>query len=144
MSSGPTISQDTLIKVPFFDVDSMNVAWHGHYLKYFEIARCNLLDSLGYNYQTMKETGFMFPIVEVNIKYLQPLIFNQEICVRAILSEWEFRLKISYEVYDHATTTLLTKAYTVQAAVDPQTKLLRIGCPDMLLEKVKSRLGDLE
>jgi len=30
--------------VPFFDVDSMNIVWHGHYVKYFELARCQLLE----------------------------------------------------------------------------------------------------
>ena len=32
------------IEIPFHDVDMMEVAWHGHYVKYFEIARCALLD----------------------------------------------------------------------------------------------------
>ena len=27
------------LKVPFHDVDTMQVVWHGHYLKYFEQAR---------------------------------------------------------------------------------------------------------
>ena len=30
---------DVIIEVPFHDVDTMNVVWHGHYLKYFEIPR---------------------------------------------------------------------------------------------------------
>ena len=37
---------DVMIEVPFHDVDTMNVVWHGHYLKYFEIARCKLLDQI--------------------------------------------------------------------------------------------------
>ena len=37
--------------VPFFDVDMMEVVWHGHYVKYFEEARCALLDKLGHNYR---------------------------------------------------------------------------------------------
>ena len=31
------------IEVPFFDLDPMNVVWHGNYVKYTEIARCKLL-----------------------------------------------------------------------------------------------------
>jgi len=27
---------DVIIEIPFHDVDTMNVVWHGHYLKYFE------------------------------------------------------------------------------------------------------------
>ena len=59
------LSVDTAITVPFFDVDSMNIVWHGHYCKYLEVARCNLLDKLGYNYTDMKNSGFMFPIVDM-------------------------------------------------------------------------------
>jgi acyl-CoA thioester hydrolase len=32
------------LEIPFHDVDMMQVVWHGHYAKYFEIARCALLE----------------------------------------------------------------------------------------------------
>ncbi len=131
------LSVDTAITVPFFDVDSMDIVWHGHYCKYLEVARCNLLDKLGYNYADMKKSGFMFPIVDMQIQYLQPLVFEQQIIVKASLVEWEYRLKIHYRICDAATGATLSKAYTVQAAVDAQTKMLRIGSPDALLDKVK-------
>lgn len=131
------LSVDTALSVPFFDVDSMDIVWHGHYCKYLEVARCNLLDQLGYNYVDMKKSGFMFPIVDMQIQYLQPLVFEQQIIVTASLVEWEYRLKIYYRICDAVTGAALSKAYTVQAAVDAHTKLLRIGCPDVLLDKVK-------
>lgn len=138
------LSVDTAITVPFFDVDSMNIVWHGHYCKYLEVARCNLLDKLGYNYTDMKASGFMFPIVDMQIKYIQPLVFEQQLVVTASLIEWEYRLKIHYVIRDALTGTVLSKAHTVQAAVDAQTKLLRIGCPDPLLEKVKLLLVECQ
>ena len=138
------LSVDTAITVPFFDVDSMNIVWHGHYCKYLELARCNLLDKLGYNYTDMKASGFMFPIVDMQIKYIQPLVFEQQLVVTASLIEWEYRLKIHYVIRDTLTGAVLSKAHTVQAAVDAQTKLLRIGCPDQLLEKVKLLLVECQ
>jgi acyl-CoA thioester hydrolase len=134
------VSVETTITVPFFDVDSMHIVWHGHYCKYLEVARCNLLDKIGYNYTDMKNSGFMFPIVDMQIQYLQPLVFEQQVVVRASLIEWEYRLKIHYTIRDQASGALLSKAHTVQAAVDA-TKLLRIGCPDSLLERVKPFLA---
>lgn len=131
------LSVDTSITVPFFDVDSMNIVWHGHYCKYLEVARCNLLDKLGYNYTDMKNSGFMFPIVDMQIKYIQPLVFEQQVIVTASLVEWEYRLKIHYMIRDALSGAVLSKAHTVQAAVDANTKMLRIGCPDQLIEKVK-------
>jgi acyl-CoA thioester hydrolase len=44
MRSPGVLHVDTEILVPFFDVDSMNVVWHGHYVKYLEVARCALLE----------------------------------------------------------------------------------------------------
>lgn len=35
------------LEIPFHDVDMMAVVWHGHYAKYFEIARCALLEKIG-------------------------------------------------------------------------------------------------
>lgn len=138
------LSVDTAITVPFFDVDSMNIVWHGHYCKYLELARCNLLDKLGYSYTDMKASGFMFPIVDMQIKYIQPLVFEQQLVVTASLIEWEYRLKIHYVIRDTLTGAVLSKAHTVQAAVDAQTRLLRIGCPDQLLEKVKLLLVECQ
>lgn len=135
------LSVDSSITVPFFDVDSMNIVWHGHYCKYLEIARCALLDKLDYNYTDMKQSGFMFPIVDMQIKYLQPLVFEQQLAVTASLVEWEYRLKIHYVIRDAASGAILTKAHTVQAAVDAHTKSLLIGCPAPLAEKVKQLLA---
>lgn len=134
------LSVHTSMTVPFFDVDSMNIVWHGHYCKYLEVARCNLLDKLGYNYTDMKNSGFMFPIVDMQIKYIQPLVFEQQVVVTASLVEWEYRLKIHYVICDAQSGAVLSKAHTVQAAVDANTHLLRIGCPDPLIEKVKRLL----
>lgn len=39
---------DTIIKVEFYDLDPMDVVWHGNYVKYLEVARCDMLSKLGY------------------------------------------------------------------------------------------------
>ena len=39
----PKLEAAIEVEVPFHDVDAMTVAWHGHYLKYFELARTQLL-----------------------------------------------------------------------------------------------------
>lgn len=134
------ISCETLITVPFFDVDSMNIVWHGHYCKYLELARCNLLDKIGYNYTDMKNSGFMFPIVDMQIKYVQPLVFEQKIRIVSTLVEWECRLKIDYKIVDANTNQVLTKASTIQAAVNATTKALQFVCPDILIQQVNQCL----
>lgn len=136
-----TISEDYLLTVPFFDVDSMNIVWHGHYCKYLELARCKLLDKIGYNYRAMAESGFSFPIVDMHIKYIQPLVFEQQLVITASLVEWQYRLKIAYLIRAADTGEKLTKAYTVQAAVDQQTRQLHLACPAILINKVNQLLA---
>lgn len=134
LASAPGV--DTRLKVPFFDVDSMNIVWHGHYCKYLEIARCNLLDRIGYNYLAMADSGYAFPIVDMQIKYIQPLRFEQELVVRASLVEWQHRLKIGYQINDAHSGAKLTTAYTIQAAVAARTGELQLECPAILQQQV--------
>jgi len=136
-----TISEDYLLTVPFFDVDSMNIVWHGHYCKYLELARCKLLDKIGYNYRDMAASGFSFPIIDMQIKYVKPLVFEQSLVITASLIEWQYRLKIAYLIRDADTGEKLTRAHTIQAAVDIQTRQMRLECPKMLMTKVNQLLG---
>lgn len=128
------------LDIAFFDVDSCDVVWHGNYVKYLEIARCKLLDRIGYNYRDMRESGYFFPIVDLHIKYVKPLLFQQKISVTATLKEWEYRLKISYLIRDTQTQVKLTKATTIQAAVDMSKQELMLECPAILVQKVQQAL----
>jgi len=139
-----SLSTRYTLDVPFFDVDSMNIVWHGHYAKYFELARCQLLDDIGFNYQTMASEGYLFPIVDMQIRYIASLNFNQRVDVVATLAEWEYRLKINYQVFDHNSQQLLNKGYTTQVAVDAVTQKMLIGSPTVLVEKIERVLADNE
>ena len=51
----PDLSHEIEVVPPFFDIDSMDIVWHGHYVKYLELARCALLEKFGYGYQRSEE-----------------------------------------------------------------------------------------
>lgn len=125
---------DVIVDVPFHDVDTMNVVWHGHYLKYFEIARCKLLDQFHYNYKQMLASGYAWPVIESHVRYVQGIEFEQKIRVRAILKEWENRLKIEYQIFDATTAKRLTKGYTSQVAVHIETREMCFQSPQVLLD----------
>ena len=97
------IEAEVEIVIPFHDVDVMGIVWHGHYVKYLEIARCALLDKIDYNYPQMKASGYAWPVIDMRIRYPRPLLFQQIVRVRAKLEEWENRLKIRYLIEDAAS-----------------------------------------
>lgn len=140
MRSKGVIHEDTEILVPFFDVDTMHVVWHGHYVKYLEVARCALLDKLGHNYTHMLDSGYAWPVIDLQLRYVRGAVFGQRINVRASLVEWENRLKIDYLITDIATGERLTRASTVQVAVDVNTREMQLACPMVFVEAVKRAL----
>ncbi|PCJ71639.1 MAG: 4-hydroxybenzoyl-CoA thioesterase [Rhodobiaceae bacterium] len=127
---------EAIVQVPFHDVDLMAVAWHGHYLKYFEIARGALLDKFSYNYQEMKDSGYAWPVIDVHLRYIKPARLGQKLRVLAKLVEYDLRLKIAYEIRDEATGGRLTKGHTIMVPVDIETGELYLGTPAVLCEKL--------
>ncbi len=133
-------SVSTELTVPFFDVDSMHIVWHGHYVKYLEIARCALLDRLDYGYLVMREHGHAWPVVQLAIKYVKPATFGNLIRVDAHLVEWESCLKINYNIYDTASGTRLTRASTTQVAVAIASGEMQFQTPPCWQARVHSVL----
>lgn len=130
------VSEKIIIRVPFYDVDMMRVVWHGNYIKYFEQARCKLLDKIQYNYLEMEASGYMWPIVDCRVKFVKPAVFNADIEVVATIVEYENRLKIEYVIYDVISRQRLTKGYTVQVAVSIDTGEMCYVTPAALQEKL--------
>ncbi len=132
-----TISSESKVRVEFYDVDSMDVVYHANYVKYLEVARCDLLDKIGYGYNQMRATNYVFPVTTLNVKYIRSLKFEQTATVRATLVEWENRIKIKYEILD-PDGALVTKAETTQMAVKvPQTEACFV-CPKELTDRVEA------
>ncbi|QDE40387.1 acyl-CoA thioesterase [Luteibacter pinisoli] len=141
MRSKGVLAAEIDVLVPFFDVDSLEIVWHGHYVKYLEIARCALLDDLGHNYVRMKATGFAWPIIDLQLRYARAARFGQALRVRAELVEWENRLKIHYTVSDAATGERLTRASTIQVAVRVADGEMQLVSPAVFLADVERRLA---
>ena len=135
-SSHPFPSGEVIVEIPFHDVDSALVAWHGHYAKYFELARCALLDSLDYNYLQMNASGYFWPVIDMRLRYVGPARFQQRLRVVATLMEWENRLRINYLISDLETGKRLTKGYTVQVAVAIDSGEMQLASPPVLLQKL--------
>ena len=127
--------------VPFFDVDMMEVVWHGHYVKYFEEARCALLDTLGHNYRQMRDAGYAWPIIDLQVRYIRGAQFGQRIRVRADLVEWENRLKINYLITDVESGERMTRGSSVQVAVEIATREMLLASPRVFVEAVERVLA---
>ncbi|WP_313109821.1 acyl-CoA thioesterase [Stutzerimonas nitrititolerans] len=141
MRKSGVLQAEVEVLVPFFDVDSMDVVWHGHYIKYFEVARCALLDRIGHNYQQMRDAGYAWPVIDVQLRYMRGARFNQRILVRADLVEWENRLKINYLITDAETGERMTRGSSVQVAVEMASREMQLASPTVFVEAVERALA---
>lgn len=126
--------------IEFYDVDSMQVAWHGNYVKFMEVARCALLKKIKYDYFEMEKSGYAWPVVDLHIKYMRPMIFMQRIRCEVTLVEFEIGMKLSYKFFDAQTGALMTKAESTQMAVDMKTRESLFGSPKCFVELVRAAL----
>lgn len=76
-----------------------------------------MMDKIEYNYHEMKDSGYMWPIIDTRVKYIKAIPFNHQIKVSAKLTEWENRLRVDYEIHDANTGARMTRAHTMQVAV---------------------------
>lgn len=132
----PELTAEVRIQPAFHDLDPMDIVWHGNYVRYLEHARTALLQQLDYDYPQMKASGYAWPIVDLKVKYIRPAGYLQELVARAEIVEWENRLKIDYLIRDAASGTRLTRASTIQVAVEIATRELQFVCPPILWRKL--------
>ena len=134
-------SETTEFKVAFFDLDPMNVVWHGNYVKYMEIGRCALLDKIGYNYTEMVKSGYAFPVTDIKVRYIKPLYFGEHAKIVSHLVEYENMIKIKYEIFNEKGE-LTTKAESTQMALNIQKMEAEFSCPEVFVNKVKAIISN--
>lgn len=131
------ISAETLIEVPFYDLDPMNVVWHGNYIKYLEVARCDLLAKIGYTYDNMKADGFAYPVATMDLKFIKPSVFSQKLKIKTTIEDVEPALNIKYEIFDAETNEKIFKAKSMQICVDTKTRESIYSAPENFLKKLR-------
>ena len=115
------ITTEVKIVADFISCDPMGVVWNGKYFDFFEIGRRELFRSVGLSYKTMSDEGFMLPLVRNKIKYIRPMRFEDEATLSLNVVEYEYLLRIKYEIRG-MDGTLLTKGESEQMATDLEGK----------------------
>ncbi len=129
---------ETFIDVQFFDLDPMNVVWHGNYVKYLETARCDLLTKVGYTYDDMKNDGYAYPVAKMDLKFIQPATFMQKLKVVSTIVDIEPALNIKYEIFDVQTGEKIFIAKSMQICVDIKTRKSVYVAPKRFVERLKN------
>jgi acyl-CoA thioester hydrolase len=124
------------LEVPFHDVDPMRIVWHGHYYKYFEVARTKLLRSIGLDAGSVIGEQYKLIVTESRCRYVLPLVYADRFRVNAWFRDTSTRLCIDYEIAKLDSGQRATRGRTVLATLDLGGRLL-MKTPQPILDRIR-------
>ena len=128
------LSASVEVRVRYGETDKMGIVYHANYLTWFEIARIELLDSIGCPYKSLEENGFFLPVLSCQVTFRRPAHFDDLLRVVVIIDESSsVRIKADYEVL--RDDVLLATGKTTHAFVSGEGKVVRP--PRSFLERTK-------
>ncbi|WP_205750748.1 thioesterase family protein [Brevundimonas sp. M20] len=137
-----TIVSASASAVPqFFDLDPMNIVWHGNYPRFLELGRVAVMERIGYSYEEMVESGFAWPIIDLRMRYIRPMRLNQPVKITAGIVEWESILRITYLVQNEATGERVMRASSSQVALRINTQEMLWVTPPVLRARLEPFLS---
>lgn len=77
----------TTIVVRFGDLDPYDHVNHARYFTYFESARIELLEDMGYGMDVMKRQGFQIVLVEVTARFHKPAVLHDRLSIETAVLE---------------------------------------------------------
>jgi acyl-CoA thioester hydrolase len=126
------------LDVAFHDVDALHVVWHGHYYKFFELARTALFRTCKLDVPDMIALHYKFVVIESKCRHSFPLRYGDRFRVSAWFKDIEYRLHIAFEVENLTAGRRAAIGHTMLATLDPAGNLL-IGTPRSILERLEPR-----
>ena len=91
----------TTIRVKYADTDQMGYVYYGRYLEYLEVARTEVIRSLGLTYHELEtKYNVALPVMDVHIKYLMPGRYDDMLELKTVIREKPgVRIKFFTEIF---------------------------------------------
>ena len=119
------------LTVPFHDLDPMHIVWHGHYLKYFDVARFALFDKCGIDlYEYSKETNILFPVIKTSTKHVIALRDRDQLVCKATVIEARIKIVLDFEIRRVGKKEICAKGRSDQVAVRFPEMEMMLEIPD--------------
>ena len=115
-----------VVRVRYADTDQMGMAYHGNYLRWFEVGRTEMLRALGMSYREVEEAGIRMPVLEARCRYLKPARYDDELVIETVLAHLgRAAMRFEYRVVRQAGGELLARGMTEHCFLDPAGRPVR-------------------
>tara|TARA_A100001011_G_scaffold51814_1_gene49886 strand:+ start:117 stop:521 length:405 start_codon:yes stop_codon:yes gene_type:complete len=124
------------IKVRYCETDQMGIVHHSSYINYFEHSRIQWIKKNGFSYKELELSGLILPVSKLNVTYLSPAFFDDELTIETELMEVPSS-KLIFDYLVFRNNIVITKAQTILAFVNKVSKK-PMKCPKEIYNKVSS------
>lgn len=133
----------------YSETDQMGIVYYGRYMEYFEVARTEMIRSLGFPYARLEGRGIMLPVVSAQARYHDSLVYDEPFVVEVAVFEWpDVRLRTWYRVLreeaelDPSTPPAASPVTTgfVELCFMDAASRRPVRAPDFFLEAMRNAL----
>ena len=124
-------------KVQYYETDAMGIAHHSNYIRWFEEARTDYLEQIGYSYKRLEEEGIISPVLEIEAKYKSSVHYGDFVDIEVKLTSFNgVKFYFSYTIKDVKTGEICTTGTSGHCLLDRQNRPVR-------LKKINPKLYEL-
>ena len=109
----------THITVRYAETDMMGIVHHSRYYPWFEVARTEFINKIGYSYSQLEEMGLLLPLTETHCKYMYGLRYEDEVEITCRIEKLGVaRVEFVYEVFKCPEMKKMSEGRTIHGMVD--------------------------
>ncbi|RYY16709.1 MAG: acyl-CoA thioesterase [Cytophagaceae bacterium] len=139
-----TLVARTEVPVRFNEVDSLGIAWHGHYVRYFEDGREAFGAAHGLGYLDVYRAGLVTPIVQLTCDYKRPLAYGDSVRIETtFVDSPAARIHFTYRLYHAGSGELVAEGETTQVFLALDSRALLLNVPPFFEDWKQRRLPAL-
>ncbi len=125
----------TTVRVRYADTDQMKIVYHGKYLEYFEVGRTEMMRDLGLPYKVIEENGYIMPLIESNMKYKTPALYDELLEVETRVEKLPLaRVHLDYTIKSLDRNLTVVEGYTDLVFIKRETNKITRS-PEFFINK---------
>ena len=127
MMSKQLQTSEIRVNVRYSETDQMGIVHHSNFPVWFEIARTNFFQEIGFPYSKIESAGILLPLTDMKCRFIKPAKYEELIVIKTqVVRLTHVRVGFQYDVYNEETGSLIATGETNHGWTDRQLRPVRI------------------
>jgi len=110
------------IEVRYYETDMQKIVHHSNYLRWFELVRTKLLESLDINMLQIENLDIFYVLKEAHIDYIKPVKYGEKVSLFTKLVKYN-GVRLRHEYFVKVNDEIRCKGYTEVVNINNKSML---------------------